>query len=68
MQKKQSDTLQVSALAIEIEPRTLDQHLAKDESFSSAYLRVIGAIAASDGIVSLAEYAAVNDLVKHSDE
>lgn len=49
MQKKQSDTLQVSALAIEIEPRTLDQHLAKDESFSSAYLRVIGAIAASDG-------------------
>lgn len=68
MQKNQPGTLQKSALVIDIEPRTLEQHLAEDESFSSAYLKVIGAIAASDGIVSLAEYAVVNDLVKHSDE
>ena len=37
MQKNQPGTLQKSALAIDIEPRTLEQHLAKDESFSSAY-------------------------------
>lgn len=68
MQKSQPSTLQKSPLAIDIESRTLEQHLEIDKSFSSAYLRVIGAVAASDGMVSLAEYAAVNDLVKHSDE
>jgi hypothetical protein len=68
MLKSKTITPTKSALTIAIEPHSLEHHLAKDESFASAYLRVIGAIAASDGIVSLAEYSVVNDLVKQSDE
>lgn len=57
-----------SALTIGIEPHSLEYHLTKDDSFPSAYLRVIGAIASDDGLVSLAEYSAINDIVKNSDE
>ena len=68
MWKKKPSTSQLGALAISVEPHTLDHHLAKDETFSTAYLRAIGAIAAADGMVSLVEYATVNELVEHSDE
>lgn len=42
--------------------RTLDEHLSSDQSFSSAYARTLGAIAAADGAVTLAQFAAVTDI------
>lgn len=42
--------------------RSLDEHLSSDQSFSSAYARAVGAIAAADGAVTLAQFAAVTDI------
>ncbi len=58
----------MTTLTIGVEPHSLEHHLAKDESFPSAYLRVIGAIASSDGLVSLAEYSVVNEIANSGDE
>lgn len=58
----------MNTLTIGVAPHSLDHHLAKDESFSSTYLRVIGAIASADGFVSLAEYSVVNDIANNGDE
>ncbi len=58
----------MSTLTIGVAPHSLDHHLAKDESFPSAYLRVIGAIASSDGLVSLAEYSVANEIANSGDE
>lgn len=57
-----------TALTIGVETHSLEQHLDKDVSFPSAYLRAIAAIATTDGFVSLAEYSAVNEIAKNSDE
>ena len=59
---------EMNTLTIGVAPHSLDHHLAKDESFSSTYLRVIGAIASADGFVSLAEYSVVNDIANNGDE
>jgi len=40
----------------------LDRHLAEDDSFQTAFLRCLAAIATSDGTVSLAEYGALNEI------
>lgn len=45
-----------------IHVRSLDEHLSADQSFSSAYARAVGAIAGSDGKLTLAQFAAVTDL------
>lgn len=58
----------MATLTIGIEPHSLEHHLAKDDSFPSAYLRVIGSIASSDGLVSLAEYSVVTEIVNSGDE
>lgn len=42
--------------------RTLDEHLSSDQSFSSAYARTLGALAAADGAVTLAQFAAVTEI------
>lgn len=42
--------------------RSLDEHLSSDQSFSSAYARAVGAIAAADGALTLAQFAAVTDI------
>ncbi|NRR34103.1 hypothetical protein HSX11_28395 [Oxalobacteraceae bacterium] len=42
--------------------RSLDEHMSSDQSFSSAYARAVGAIAASDGAITLAQFAAVTDI------
>lgn len=46
----------------------LQDHLVQDTSFPSAYFRALGAIASSDNVISLAEYAALNDVVRLSEE
>ena len=45
-----------------IHVRSLDEHLSADQSFSSAYARAVGAIAGSEGKLTLAQFAAVTDL------
>nr|WP_315251402.1 hypothetical protein [uncultured Duganella sp.] len=42
--------------------RSLDEHLSSDQSFSSAYARAVGAIAGSEGSLTLAQFAAVTDI------
>ena len=42
--------------------RTLDEHLSSDHSFGSAYARAVGALATSDGAVTLAQFAALTEL------
>ena len=42
--------------------RTLDEHLTSDQSFSSAYARAIGALAATEGVPTLAQFAAVTEI------
>jgi len=42
--------------------RTLDEHLSSDQSFTSALARTVGAIAAADGNMTLAQFAAVTDI------
>jgi uncharacterized membrane protein YebE (DUF533 family) len=46
------------------ESAALDAHMATDSSFPSAYLRAVGSIASADGTVNLAEFAALNNIVK----
>lgn len=58
----------MTTMTIGVEPHSLEHHLAKDDSFPSAYLRVIGAIASSDGLVTLAEYSVVNEIANSGDE
>lgn len=41
---------------------TLDEHLSSDHSFGSAYARAVGALAKSDGAVTLAQFAALTDI------
>jgi hypothetical protein len=53
-------TTNTSASGIQV--RSLDEHLSADQSFSSAYARAVGAIAGSDGKLTLAQFAAVTDL------
>ncbi|MCC4118626.1 hypothetical protein LLG90_25025 [Aromatoleum toluclasticum] len=48
--------------------RRLEDHLANDDSFPSAYLRALGAVAAADGPVCVAEFAALNDIVRLTEE
>lgn len=55
-------------LTIGVTPHSLEQHLVTDASFSTTYLKAIGAIVTSDGMVSLAEYSAVNEIAKNCDE
>ena len=50
----------VPELAISI--RSLDEHLSSDQSFTSALARAVGAIAAADGNMTLAQFAAVTDI------
>ena len=68
MELQTSRKSKMTTLTIGVEALSLDHHLAKDESFPSAYLRVIGAIASSDGLVGLAEYSAVNEIANSADE
>lgn len=42
--------------------RSLDEHLSSDQSFSSAYARAVGAIAGSEGSLTLAQFAAVTEI------
>jgi hypothetical protein len=42
--------------------RSLDEHLSTDQSFPSALARTVGAIAAADGNMTLAQFAAVTDI------
>ncbi|MHA4870986.1 hypothetical protein ACXZ1M_25180 [Duganella sp. PWIR1] len=42
--------------------RSLDEHLSSDQSFSSAYARAVGAIAANQGSLTLAQFAAVTEI------
>ncbi|WP_229632215.1 hypothetical protein [Pseudoduganella violaceinigra] len=42
--------------------RGLDEHLSTDQSFTSALARTVGAIASTDGALTLAQFAAVTDL------
>lgn len=42
--------------------RCLDEHLSTDQSFTSALARTVGAIARTDGAMTLAQFAAVSDL------
>ena len=42
--------------------RGLDEHLSCDQSFTSALARTVGAIASTDGALTLAQFAAVTDL------
>ena len=55
-------------MTISVQTHTLEHHLSTDESFPSAYLRVIGAIASSEGVTSLAEYSVVNEIANNGDE
>ena len=48
----------LSTLAV----RSLDEHLSSDQSFSSAYARAVGAIAGSEGSLTLAQFAAVTEI------
>lgn len=42
--------------------RCLDEHLSSDQSFTSNLARTVGAIASTDGSMTLAQFAAVTDL------
>ena len=42
--------------------RCLDEHLSTDQSFTSCLARTVGAIASTDGTLTLAQFAAVTDL------
>ncbi|MGW8391942.1 hypothetical protein [Pseudoduganella sp. HUAS MS19] len=42
--------------------RGLDEHLSSDQSFTSSLARTVGAIASTDGSLTLAQFAAVTDL------
>lgn len=42
--------------------RGLDEHLSADQSFTSNLARTVGAIAGTDGTLTLAQFAAVTDL------
>jgi hypothetical protein len=42
--------------------RSLDAHLSSDQSFPSALARTVGAIAGTDGNLTLAQFAAVTDI------
>lgn len=53
------------ALSIQV---SLEDHLSKDRSFPSEYLRAVAAIASADGTVNLAEYAALNEIAKLTGE
>ena len=44
----------------------LDEHLRSDRGFPSAFLRAICAVALEDGDVSLAEFAALDELVRRT--
>jgi tellurite resistance protein len=57
----------MTAMTISVETHTLEHHLSTDESFASAYLRVIGAIASSNGLASLAEYSILNEIAESGD-
>lgn len=45
-----------------IHVRSLDEHMSSDQSFSSAYARAVGAIAGTEGTLTLAQFAAVTDI------
>lgn len=45
----------------------LDDHIADDGSFESAYMRALGAIACADGSVTLPEFAAITDVARQSE-
>ena len=51
-----------------VEPLSLESYLDQDESFSSAYFRVLCAIASSEGLPSLAEYSAIYEIADSADE
>lgn len=42
--------------------RGLDEHLSADQGFTSNLARTVGAIASTEGVLSLAQFAAVTDL------
>ena len=48
--------------SLQLVVRSLDEHLSSDQSFSSAYARAVGAIAGSEGSLTLAQFAAVTDI------
>jgi hypothetical protein len=52
----------VNSPSSQLAVRSLDEHLSSDQSFSSAYARAIGAIAANEGSLTLAQFAAVTDI------
>lgn len=51
-----------------VTPPRLEDHLANDASFPSAYLRALAAVAAADGAVSVTEFAALSDIVRLTEE
>jgi hypothetical protein len=52
----------VNSPSSQLAVRSLDEHLSSDQSFSSAYARAVGAIAGSEGNLTLAQFAAVTDI------
>lgn len=50
----------------ELDCGNLSSHASSDESFTFAYIRVITSIASTDGVVSLAEFQALNDIITNS--
>jgi len=61
----QPDTTEVASPAAPLHAvsvRTLDEHLSSDHSFGSAYARAVGALATTDGAVTLAQFAALTEL------
>jgi phosphoglycerate kinase len=64
---KQAAKSKMTVMTISVKTHTLEHHLSTDESFASAYLRVIGAIASSNGLASLAEYSIVNEIAENGD-
>ena len=54
--------LQAAAPEHAVPLRCLDEHLSSDQSFTSALARTVGAIASTDGHLTLAQFAAVTDL------
>ncbi len=65
--KLESKTAAKPAVLGSLHPK-LDDHLAADRSFPSAYLRAVGGIAAADGSINLPEYAALNHIVSLTEE
>lgn len=46
--------------------QSLDEYLAKDSSFLSAYARALAAIACDDGALTLAEFSALTDVARET--